>query len=236
MNVDQSICDIIRHGDIVACQLTPMGSNYTFLAQVQLGDRVSLAIYKPRDGEAPLWDFPSGTLYKREYAAYLLSRVLDWDFIPFTVIRKGPHGIGTLQQFVEHDPHQNYYTLTDEHSAELKTIACFDLVANSTDRKPNHLVIDNAGKLWSIDHGLTFHSDTKIRTVIWDFCGEPVPDTLLAALTGLVGQIQAPQGRLAELLTLLHPQEVAAFQARIAWVLRERVYPGMPGRYRRSRF
>ena len=236
MKVDPSICDIIRQGDIVACQLTPMGSNYTFLAQVQLGDRASLAIYKPRDGEAPLWDFPSGTLYKREYAAYLLSRVLGWDFIPFTVIRDGPHGIGTLQQFVEHDPHQNYYTLTEEHAVELKTIACFDLVANSTDRKPSHLVIDADRKLWSIDHGLTFHADTKIRTVIWDFCGEPIPESLLAGLDDLARQLQAPQGRLAELLKLLLPEEVAAFQARIAWVLTERVYPGMPGRYRRSRF
>jgi uncharacterized repeat protein (TIGR03843 family) len=213
-----------------------MGSNYTFLARVQLGDQVSLAIYKPRDGESPLWDFPSGTLYKREYAAYLLSRVLGWDFIPFTVIREGPHGIGTLQQFVQHDPRQNYYTLTDIHQAELKTVACFDLVANSTDRKPNHLVIDADGKLWSIDHGLTFHADTKIRTVIWDFCGEPIPDPLLAALANLVEQLHAPQGRLEEMLDLLDSQEVAALRARIAWVLTERVFPGMPGRYRRERW
>ncbi len=233
MNVDPSICEIIRRGDIVSCQLTPAGSNYTFLARVQLGDRVSLAIYKPRDGEAPLWDFPSGTLYKREYAAYLLSRVLGWDFIPFTVIREGPHGIGTLQHFVQHDPRQNYYTLTDEHASELRTVACFDLVANSTDRKPNHLVIDANGKLWSIDHGLTFHADTKIRTVIWDFCGEPIPHPLLAALASLVEQLQDPRGRLEELLGLLHPQEVAALRARIGWILTERVYPGLPGRYRR---
>ena len=157
MNADPSTWDIIRNGEIVACQLTPAGSNYTFLVQVKLGDATSLAIYKPRDGESPLWDFPRGTLYKREYAAYVLSQVLRWDFIPFTIIREGPYGIGSVQQFVEHDPRQNYYSLTEASAGQLKTIACFDLVANSTDRKPNHLILDSAGKLWSIDHGLTFH-------------------------------------------------------------------------------
>ena len=86
MNADPSAWYIIRNGEIVSCQLTPAGSNYTFLVQIQLGDATSLAIYKPRDGESPLWDFPQGTLYKREYAAYLLSQVLGWDFIPFTII------------------------------------------------------------------------------------------------------------------------------------------------------
>ena len=133
MSLDQSACDIILRGEIVSCQLTPVGSNYTFVVQVQLGDSTSLGIYKPRDGESPLWDFPSGTLYKREYAAYLLSQHLGWDFIPFTTIRDGPHGIGTVQLFVEHDPKQNYYTLTEANAGPLKTIACFDLVANSWD-------------------------------------------------------------------------------------------------------
>ena len=185
MNDDPLICEIICNGEIVSCELAPVGSNYTFLVQLQLGDDTSLGIYKPRDGESPLWDFPRGTLYKREYAAYLLSQILGWDFIPFTIIRDGPYGIGTVQRFVEHDPKQNYYTLTDDSAAQLKTIACFDLIANSTDRKPNHLILDVGGKLWSIDHGLTFHADTKIRTVIWDFSGESIPKQLLSDLRNL---------------------------------------------------
>ena len=235
MNVDPATCDIIRQGEIVSCQLTRAGSNYTFLAQVQLGEQSTLAIYKPRDGETPLWDFPSGTLYKREYAAYLLSRVLDWDFIPFTTIREGPYGIGTLQLFVEHDPRQSYYSLTDDNAAQLKIIACFDMVANSTDRKPSHLILDADGKLWSIDHGLTFHANTKIRTVIWDFSGERIPKRLLTKVANLEKQLKDPQGHLLELLELLNPEEVSAFQGRIEWVLSEGVYPSIPGRYRRRR-
>ena len=235
LNHDPLICDTICNGEIVACELAPVGSNYTFLVQLQLGDNTNLAIYKPRDGESPLWDFPRGTLYKREYAAYLLSQILEWDFIPFTIIRDGPYGVGTVQRFVEHDPKQNYYTLTDDTAAQLKTIACFDLVANSTDRKPNHLILDGGGKLWSIDHGLTFHSDTKIRTVIWDFSGQRIPERLLYDLKKLGEQLQSPEGRLLELLELLHPEEAASLERRIEWVLTEGVYPGVPGHYRRRR-
>lgn len=233
MNDDRSICDIIRHGKFESCRLIAAGSNYTFLAEVRLDDRCIPVIYKPRDGESPLWDFPRGTLYKREYAAYLLSQILGWDFIPFTLIREGPHGIGTVQRYVEHDPRQNYYTLSEENAAQLRTIACFDLVANSTDRKANHLIVDPNGKLWSIDHGLTFHADTKIRTVIWDFCGEPIPEPLLAQLATLAKQLLNPQDRLEKLLALLRPEEAASLQKRLTWVLTERVYPGLPGQYRR---
>ena len=235
MNDDPLVCEVIRKGEIVACELAPVGSNYTFLVQLQLGDQTILGIYKPRDGESPLWDFPRGTLYKREYAAYLLSQILGWDFIPFTIIREGPYGVGTVQRFVEHDPKQNYYALTDDTADQLKTIACFDLVANSTDRKPGHLILDADRKLWSIDHGLTFHADTKIRTVIWDFSGEPIPKKLLSDVRCLGDQLQSPEGRVDELLELLHPEEVTAFERRIDWVLTEGVYPGLPGHYRRRR-
>ena len=233
MSVHPSITELIQHGEIVNCQLTPAGSNYTFVAQLQLNGRSELGIYKPRDGESPLWDFPSGTLYKREYAAYLLSQVLGWNFVPYTVIRDGPYGVGSVQQFIEHDPRQNYYNLSEDAAAQLRTIACFDLVANSTDRKANHVLVDASGKLWSIDHGLTFHADMKIRTVIWDFCGEPIPKSHLSTLRGLAKQLKDPQGLLKELLELLLPEEVPALYRRVEWVLEEGVYPGMPGRSRR---
>ena len=203
MIVDHTTVDLISNGEIVSCQLTPVGSNYTFLVEIRHGEETNRGIYKPRDGESPLWDFPSGTLYKREYAAYLLSQILGWDFIPFTTIRDGPYGIGTVQLYVDHDPKQNYYSLTENNVGQLKAIALFDLVANSTDRKPNHLLLDQLGKLWSIDHGLTFHSDTKIRTVIWDFCGEKIPKRLLNRLSVLSEELKDPQGQLKELLDLL---------------------------------
>lgn len=235
MNDDSLICNTICNGEIVSCELTPVGSNYTFFVQLQLGAHKSFGIYKPRDGESPLWDFPRGTLYKREYAAYLLSQILKWDFIPFTIIRDGPYGIGTVQRFVDHDPKQNYYALSDDKKAQLKAIACFDLVANSTDRKPNHLILDGDGKLWGIDNGLTFHADTKIRTVIWDFSGERIPKRLLSDLRHLGEQLQSPAGRLSELLELLQPEEATALGRRIEWVLTEGAYPGVPERYRRRR-
>ena len=233
MGADQSDQDLLVEGEFIASELMPAGSNYTFLVQIRQGGRTGLAIYKPRNGEAPLWDFPSGTLYKREYAAYLLSEVLGWNFIPCTVIRDGPHGIGAAQNYLEHDPRQNYYSLTAANAGELRMIACFDLVANNTDRKAAHLLLDAQGKLWGIDHGLTFHADTKIRTVVWDFSGETIPEPLLASLAELSRKLKTPQGRLKELVDLLHPQEVEAFQWRLDWVLTERVYPGMPGWQRR---
>lgn len=237
MGLAQANLELLQQGEVVSCELTPAGSNYTFLARLRLDDREGLAIYKPRDGEVPLWDFPSGTLYKREYAAYLLSEILGWDFIPYTLIREGPYGIGSMQSYVEHDPKQNYHTLDleeDPDSAEqLRRVACFDLVANNTDRKGGHVLKDGDGKLWGIDQALTFHADTKIRTVIWDFAGEPIPEELLQTLEGVCGQLAHPQGRVQELLDLLLPEEVQALHGRLEWVLTDRVYPGLPGRRRR---
>ena len=223
---------------MVSCELTPAGSNYTFLARLRLNNQDCLAIYKPRDGEVPLWDFPKGTLYKRECAAYLLSEVLGWDFIPYTLIREGPYGIGSIQRYVEHDPKQNYYTLNAEGEAEcveqLRRFACFDLIANNTDRKAGHVLRDADGKLWGIDQGLTFHADTKIRTVIWDFAGDPIPEELLNTLDQFRRRLGHPQGRIQELLDLLLPEEVEALNRRVQWVLTERAFPGVPGRRRRQ--
>ena len=230
--------EVLRHGEILSCQLTRLGSNYTFVVNVAMDGVEVYGIYKPRDGEAPLWDFPNGTLYKRECAAYLLSDILGWDLVPFTIIRDGPYGIGSVQEFIEHDPKENYYSLGGEYADQLRVVCCFDLVANSTDRKPNHLITDPEGKLWSIDHGLTFHSDVKIRTVIWDFGGDAIPDPLLDSLTELQARLNGPEKSmpkmLHELLGLLTPPEVEALKGRLEWVLTERTYPGL-NRPRRRR-
>ena len=238
--VEPSDLALLSRGEFLSWELTPHGSNYTFLAELELDGRNGHAIYKPRKGEIPLWDFPSGTLFKRECAAYLLSRILGWDFIPLTVIRDGPHGIGSAQLFVDHDPRENYYTISrdslDESDADqLRMMCCFDLVANNTDRKANHVLRGFDGKLWGIDQGLTFHADTKIRTVIWDFGEEPIPDRLLEPLRRLCGQLLAPTGEVAELLTLLDAEEARALMQRLQWVLQEGTFPGIPGLRRRRR-
>ena len=236
----QSDYDFLRYGEFVSCELTPDGSNYTFLAELARQGRAGRAIYKPVQGEIPLWDFPSGTLYKREYAAYLLSRILGWDFIPLTLIREGPYGIGSAQLFIDHNPRENYYTITREELGEadadqLRMMCCFDLVANNTDRKADHVLRDAAGKLWGIDQGLTFHADLKIRTVIWEFGDEPIPERLLEPLRRLCGQILAPTGEVAELMSLLDGEEARALLQRLQWVLQEGVFPGIPGRRKRRR-
>ena len=232
MDLTDSQLTLLEQGEIISCELTPVGSNYTFLVELRLDGDYGYGIYKPRKGEIPLWDFPSGTLYKRECAAYLLSEILGWDFIPYTLIRDGPHGIGSVQHYVEHNPKENYYTLDESSADQLKQVACFDLVANNTDRKAGHVLIDPDGKLWGIDQGLTFHEDTKIRTVIWDFAGDPIPDHLLETLLNFMKSLESPQGRMLDLLELLLPEEISSLHRRIEWVLADGSLPGLPGRRR----
>ena len=232
MDLTDTQLTLLEQGEIVSCDLTPAGSNYTFLIELRLDQDYGYAIYKPRKGEIPLWDFPSGTLYKRECAAYLLSEILGWDFIPHTLIREGPHGIGSVQHYVEHDPKENYYTLDASAAEQLKQVACFDLVANNTDRKAAHVLKDPNGKLWGIDQGLTFHADTKIRTVIWDFAGDPIPDHLLETLLDFMKSLESPNGRVADLLELLLPEEITSLYRRLEWVLGDGSFPGLPGRRR----
>ena len=233
MQSQQETVQLLRRGEITSLELSPFGSNYTFMVKVLDGAGECGAVYKPRDGEIPLWDFARGTLYRREYTAYLLSQILGWGFIPPTVIRDGPYGIGSLQLFVDHDPRINYFTLRETHRDALRLIACFDLVSNNTDRKASHCIQGLDGKVWGIDHGLTFHSVVKIRTVIWDFGGEPIPEPLLSDLSALLEKLKEPTGMLKELVSLSDKGEVEALIQRIAWVLEVRKYPELSHRRRR---
>jgi hypothetical protein len=177
---------LLEQGTIGGIELIPWGSNYTFAALVTAEDGARCyAVYKPRRGEVPLRDFPNGTLYKREVAAYVLSRHLGWDLVPPTVIREeGPHGIGSLQLYVEPSTGANgqYERLREKYRCDLQRMAMFDLLANNADRKGGHCLLDVRGHVWGIDHGLTFHHVPKLRTVIWDYCGERFPDPLVATL------------------------------------------------------
>ncbi|MFB3091847.1 MAG: SCO1664 family protein, partial [Dehalococcoidia bacterium] len=219
---------LLREGEVVSCILAPVGSNYTFLAKIQddSGQEIR-AVYKPRDGEAPLWDFDSGTLYKREYAAYLLSQVLGWYFIPETVIREGPYGIGSMQRYVDHEQNSFYRAIRESHREELKTIACFDVIANNADRKDVHCIRGLDGRIWGIDHGLTFNHVPTLRTVIWDFWGEPLPPRLQKPLEALLKDVEAPSGQLKELIDLLQPQEVEALVQRVSWLVSMKSFPKM---------
>jgi uncharacterized repeat protein (TIGR03843 family) len=178
---------ILAEGEVEIQGRMPWSSNRTFLVTVSLDGADLPAVYKPGRGERPLWDFPDG-LYQREVAAYELSRSLGWDLVPETVLRaEGPLGEGSMQRFVNADFDQHYFTLLEEerHHPPLKAMAAFDVVANNADRKGGHCLVDANGHVWGVDHGLCFHVQPKLRTVIWDFCGEPVPEGVLDDLRRL---------------------------------------------------
>jgi hypothetical protein len=174
-------------------------SNYTFLARVCGPDAFeTLAVYKPQQGESPLWDFPDGTLYRREVAAYRLSRRLGWPDIPATVVREqAPHGVGALQVFVDAQPGRHYLAGNEAAAGLWLRVAVFDVLTNNADRKAGHCLFDAEGRVWVVDHGLTFHLDEKLRTVIWDFAGQPLPPELRADVERVAGELEP----LAELLS-----------------------------------
>ncbi|MEW1804828.1 SCO1664 family protein [Pseudarthrobacter sp. NPDC080039] len=198
------------------------GSNATFLVELSCVDDSAWAVYKPEAGERPLADFDAG-LYRRERAAYLLSEALGWGLVPATVVRTdAPLGVGSLQWFIEGEHEEHYFTLyadAPETHAELARIALFDYVANNTDRKSGHVLRGADGRIWGIDHGLCFSAAFKLRTVIWDFAGEPIPEALLEDIAPLAADI--PAG-LAE---LLDHAEAVALQRRVQRLLQERVLP-----------
>ena len=156
--------------------LLPYASNATLLVRAKGGDLEGLAVYKPRRGERPLWDFPSGTLCLREYAAWLVSNELGWDLVPPTVLRDGPAGFGALQLFIEADEECDIRQVVTTHPDDLMKLALYDAVVNNTDRKAGHLIVDKRNKLWGVDHGICFSDEPKLRTVIWAFEGERIPE------------------------------------------------------------
>ncbi len=226
---EPSVCALLARAEIVQTQLVPSGSNYVFAVVLEdaAGGR-STAIYKPRRGEAPLWDFPDGTLYRRERAAYLVSEALGWRIVPPTVVRDGPHGVGTIQLYIEHQPRASYFTMKGRRDAELRRMAVFDAVVNNADRKGGHCLEGLDGRVWGIDHGLTFHVQNKLRTVIWDYAGQPVDAHLLRELEPLLTKLEREEDGLGELHELLHAREVRALCQRIERLLEEQTFPLPP--------
>lgn len=196
---DVGVHDLLCNGSVEVLGLMPWSSNGTYLTRVTAGADHTPAIYKPERGERPLWDFPGG-LWRREVAAWELSDLMGFGLVPPTVARlEGPLGPGSLQVFVPAHYSEHYFTVRDVPALgpSLRALCAFDIVANSTDRKAGHCLIDDDGRVWAIDNGLTFHADFKVRTVIWDFAGEPLPETVRAALEALD---RASIGRLSRLL------------------------------------
>ena len=218
---------ILESAQVIAGAQVRLGSNFTFLVHLDAGGdgQVMRAIYKPRDGERPLADYPPGTLYRREYAAYLAAEHLGWPPVPMTVIRDGPYGPGSMQRFVEFDPAVTYFNLREERLGDLAPFAAFDLLVNNGDRKGGHFLSDAAGRIWSVDHGLTFSEHFTLRTVMLEFWGDPIDPALVADLTGLVPDLE-PGGSLSDALDgLISPAELGALRTRLAEVLESPVHP-----------
>ncbi len=228
MQVDRTgQLDLLDHGTIDIEGRMPWSSNATFLVNVS-GDGcveeprpAAQAIYKPIRGERPLWDFEPG-LHRRERAAYLLSEAMGIDLVPPTIIRDGPLGEGSMQWYVNADHQQHYFTIheqRDDLHERLREVAVFDIIANNTDRKSGHVLIDGNDHIWGIDHGLCFATEFKLRTVVWEFGGEPVPESMLAVCSRLAQSVPL------SIAALLSDDEVEAVRQRAEWIVRQPVLP-----------
>jgi hypothetical protein len=224
--------DLLLRGEIEGGELVPRGSNYTFVVQLRADKTPFLGIYKPASGERPLWDFPYGTLHHRERCSFLVSQALGWHLIPPTVIRDGPHGEGSMQLFISHDDGSNYFSLREEGRPELFLISVFDFIVNNTDRKGGHCFKGEDGRVWAIDHGLTFHAQPKLRTVIWDYSGQNLPENLVGDLKRLDRQLAEKDNPLCrEISSLLDGEEVKVFRKRVKAFLKNPRLPH-PEEYR----
>ncbi len=213
----------LQHGNYEITGQFTLGSNYTFLVAVHHQGREYQAVYKPMRGEQPLWDFPENTLAGREVAAYLVSEYLGFRIVPFTTLRQnGPYGAGSLQQLIDYDPEYHYFNFTDADKQFLKPVALFDLLCNNADRKGSHVFFEKGThRLYAIDHGICFHEENKLRTVLWDFAGQRIPEDLLAPLS-------ATKNLLPFLEPYLTPGERSALCARAEAILKKGVFPRQP--------
>jgi uncharacterized repeat protein (TIGR03843 family) len=208
------------------------GSNYTFFAQLVHESSTFPVVYKPLKGERPLWDFPANTLGKREVAAFVVSEALGWELVPPVVFRKkGPLGPGSLQLFIEHDPDYHYFHFSEEDHQRLRPAALFDLVINNADRKGGHILAGSDGHLWLIDHGICFHAENKLRTVVWDFRGESIPASLAADLEGFLKTLALKTELYKQLRSLLRVVEISAMIQRTELLLAEGIFPGPTSRF-----
>lgn len=205
----------------------PYSSNYTLLTSIVHEDLHLLAVYKPQRGERPLWDFPRGTLYRREAAAYVVSEALGFHLVPPTVVRDGPYGVGMVQLFIDNDEEVHLFTMLKQggYEQEIKQLCAFDCLVNNADRKSGHCLQGRDGRLWAIDHGICFHVEPKLRTVLWDFVGEPLPDEVMAAFTAFRQQLDQNDQVAQALHMLLDRAEVKALRRRLNHLLDTGRYP-----------
>ena len=197
-------------------------SNATLFGSVTLGEESFQVIYKPVAGERPLWDFPDGTLADREYAAYLLSDVTDFDLVPPTILREGPAGFGMVQRWIDIDESIELSQFFANDYPALRELAIFDAIINNTDRKIGHLLPAEDGHLFACDHGVTFHEEDKLRTVLWQWAGDDLTDQEISRLQ----EIQRIVSEKADLFSPhITSREYLALQDRISRLIDQAKMP-----------
>ena len=214
---------ILKEGDLVVTGRLIDASNATLLAESTFGDQSIKCIYKPIAGERPLWDFPDGNLAQREFAAYLISEYLQMHIVPLTILRDGPFGQGMVQEWIDIDVEVDLAEFFSQDDPQLRKMALFDAVINNTDRKIGHLLPHPEGKLYGCDHGVTFHHEYKLRTVLWQWAGSDLSKEELNSLESLNEILQSDESALLQ--SLITPVEVVALQSRIQELIKMRCFP-----------
>jgi uncharacterized repeat protein (TIGR03843 family) len=223
----KQIVEVLLTGEIEIVGRLVAASNATLFGYAALGNQKLSIIYKPRAGERPLWDFPIGTLADREVSSFLVSQALGWDLVPITLLRDGPYGSGMVQQWIDIDETLDVLTLISQLHPDLRRMVLFDAIINNTDRKFGHLLPTSDGRIRGCDHGVTFHPSDKLRTVLWDWAGEPMLPRELEELSGLAQSLLT--GDLRESLSQhLTDEEIEVTSQRVARLLVERRFPS-PG-------
>ena len=215
--------EILLQGELIVTGRLIDASNATLLAECSFDDKKVKCIYKPIAGERPLWDFPDGNLAQREYAAYLISKHADFDLVPFTILRDGPFGFGMVQQWIDIDESVDLASFFTTDDSQLREMALFDAIINNTDRKIGHLLPQSDGKLFGCDHGVTFHQEYKLRTVLWQWAGQSLTQDEEASLNNL--RIFLKEEKIESLMSLITDVEYQALIKRIDDLLDAKAFP-----------
>lgn len=226
MVTDDNAAEIIAaltYGDLKVTGRLVDASNATLFGEISVGSKIFNCIYKPVTGERPLWDFPDGTLANREFSAYLISEELGIDCVPPTVLRDGPFGYGMVQLWIDIDEAIDLAELYRQDLSELRKLALFDAVINNTDRKIGHLLPISEDKIYGCDHGVTFHVEDKLRTVLWQWESEPLTASEIASLTALSLSLEGEFG--AHISSLITNDEVSALKFRICRLINQGIFP-----------
>jgi hypothetical protein len=219
--------ELLRSGSIEIEGRLVDASNTTLYCSLSCDGVTTACVYKPVRGERPLWDFPDGTLAGREVAAYTVSAALGWNVVPPTVLRDGPLGEGMVQLWIDGDTTVDLARLIREDTPPLRRMVVFDAVVNNADRKGGHLIPLPDGHVYGVDHGVSFHQQDKLRTVLWSWAGDPLPEDAVDALSELRAQLEGTLDD--DLSALLTRREVTAVRRRVDRLLTRRRYPEPSG-------